>query len=103
MRVRNLPVAEREIQRVVSWYEGERPGLGFEFLAELASYYRLIEENPASFPKTETYSPRTREIRRAVLSRFSYVIYYEVRPDEILVLAVSHSSRRPNYWRRRKE
>ena len=36
------------------------------------------------------------------LRRFSYLLYYEIRdPQPVLIYAVAHSRRRPGYWMRR--
>ncbi|MBI3461482.1 MAG: type II toxin-antitoxin system RelE/ParE family toxin [Planctomycetes bacterium] len=36
-----------------------------------------------------------------MLPRFPYRIIYEVRSDEIVILAIAHNRRRPGYWSRR--
>lgn len=40
--------------------------------------------------------------RRFPLRRFPYSIIYQLRPDEVRVIALAHQSRRPGYWRGRK-
>lgn len=40
--------------------------------------------------------------RRFPLRRFPYSIIYQLKPDEIRVIALAHQSRRPGYWRGRK-
>lgn len=44
---------------------------------------------------------RKRNVRKFLLARFPYAMYYVPRGDEMLVLAVAHGSRRPGYWRHR--
>ena len=44
----------------------------------------------------------TQEVRRFVLERFPYTVIFEVLADRVLVLAVAHARRRPNYWKRRR-
>ncbi len=41
-----------------------------------------------------------RDVRRAVVSRFPYLVFY-VRPTRVSVLTVLHSSRSPTTWPRR--
>lgn len=43
------------------------------------------------------------EIRRYLLSRFPYSIYYlwEAEQDHVSIYALMHTSRRPGYWRDR--
>ena len=45
------------------------------------------------------------EIRRYVLSRFPFVIYYRWEPllERVTIYAVMHCSREPGYWRHRVE
>lgn len=43
------------------------------------------------------------EVRRYVLSRFPFVIYYGWEPtkEQVVIYAVMHTSRDPGYWRER--
>jgi plasmid stabilization system protein ParE len=57
----------------------------------------VIGENPTAWPVAN----RKRNVRKFLLARFPYAVYYVPRQDEILVLAVAHGARRPGYWRHR--
>jgi plasmid stabilization system protein ParE len=93
------PEARRELRRAALWYDERSPGLGHEFLAEVAATLDRIGERPQSFPPWPNARNVGREpIRRAVLRRFPYVLAFEVETDQILVLAVAHGKRRPAYW-----
>jgi toxin ParE1/3/4 len=74
--------------------------LGVDFFREYDRVISQIEEHPLRYPKLETVET-TRDIRRFLLHRFPYYVAYEVLSDEVVVLAVAHTSRRPNYWLRR--
>ena|SRR5436190_12765799 len=87
--------AERDIQSAFEWYESQQRGLGDEFLAAV----RQSLETVRSFP--ESASVLYRDVRRAVVSRFPYVIFYVVRPALVSILAVLHQSRDPAIWPRR--
>lgn len=43
------------------------------------------------------------QIRRLLLTRFPYSIYYRYLPnrDRVSIYAIMHTSRRPGYWRNR--
>ena len=76
-------------------------GLGDEFLDALAAALELIEERGDSLPRLETFHSR-RNVRRYTTLRFPFHVIFEIRETEILVIAVAHARRKPNYWARRK-
>jgi|SRR5215467_1430576 len=84
--------AERDIQSIFRWYERQEPGLGEEFLTSLGDRLETIRDFPESFPVI--YS----NVRRAVVTRFPYLVFYVVRPSRVSVLAVLHQSRNPAKW-----
>ena len=89
------PRAERDIQSTFEWYESQRSGLGDEFLASLREKLETVRSFPEAFPVLY------RNVRRAVVSRFPYVVFYLVQPTRVAVLAVVHQSRNPANWPRR--
>lgn len=95
------PEADEEIQAAVRYYEAQRSSLGDDFLAELRTHLERIVDDPLTLPKLET-APKRLDIRRILIQRFKYVVVFEVFDNEILVLAVAHGSRRPNYWLKRR-
>jgi plasmid stabilization system protein ParE len=88
------PRAERDIQSAYEWYESQRAGLGNEFLAALRERLEAVRGHPESSPVIY------RGIRRAVVSRFPYLIFYVARSERIAVLAVLHHARNPAVWPR---
>lgn len=83
--------AVNDLQQAYSWYEQRREGLGSAFLAALDQTLRAIQLRPESFPVAAG------EVRRAVLHRFPYAVFYQLNRDQILVLAVFHASRKPPF------
>ncbi len=100
MSLRLLSEADDEAAEAARWYESQRPGLGDAFLDELARAYQLIEHQPRAF-QSIARPPGGREVRRYVLRRFPYRIIYEVIGTDVVVLAVAHTRRQPNYWKGR--
>jgi len=49
---------------------------------------------------TQWYEQR-RAGRHFAVHRFPYRIVYRVRDEDIYIVAIAHSSRRPDYWRDR--
>jgi hypothetical protein len=37
-----------------------------------------------------------------VLDRFPFAVPYQIKREEIVILALAHTSRRPGYWSRRR-
>ena len=89
------PRAERDLQSAFEWYESQRPGLGDEFLVSLRERLETVRGFPEAFPVLY------RDVRRAVVSRFPYVVFYVAQPTRVAVLAVVHQSRNPATWPRR--
>jgi plasmid stabilization system protein ParE len=65
------------------------------FLDELRSLVTSIGENPLKYPQVFD------EVRRALMTRFSYAIYFTVDQESIVVLAVTHQARDEATWKRR--
>ena len=52
---------------------------------------------PTALPRLESYRG-LHEIRRCALERFPYLVIFVCRPDEAVVVAISHARRHPLYW-----
>ncbi|HYX71294.1 MAG TPA: type II toxin-antitoxin system RelE/ParE family toxin [Nitrososphaera sp.] len=89
------PEAEREIQEAFDWYEERSEGLGAEFLRTADACLSGVQRNP------EAYQLVHSEVRRVLLRRFPYALFYLVREDTIIVLACFHIKRSPADWQRR--
>jgi len=94
------PEADQEVDAAAIWYDGRTSGLGSEFLAAVDAVYDRMIAEPAFFPPAED-TPAGREIRAAILHRFSYRVVYLVRGDDLIIVALAHVRRRPGYWHRR--
>ena len=88
-------IAEQEFDDAIAWYNKETPGLGGEFAAEIRQLLVLIAEFPERYPRANPIA------RRAISTRFPYSIFYRVRIDRIIVVAVFHHSRNPADWQSR--
>ncbi|WP_052555895.1 type II toxin-antitoxin system RelE/ParE family toxin [Enhygromyxa salina] len=97
MNLRVLAEAQAELVEAVDWYAArdEYGELADRFIEEAERAKRLVRERPGAWPEVEP------GVRRFVFRRFPFTLIYVVKPDEVLVLAVAHHSRRTSYWRDR--
>jgi hypothetical protein len=93
--VRLLEVAQLELDEAISYYNGQAPGLGDAFLLEAVAAIERIQR----FPRA--WHPLGRKVRRCRLRRFPYGLIYAPDKDELLIVAVAHLHRQPEYWRDR--
>lgn len=87
--------ARSELDHAARFYDERLPGLGEEFLDEFLAAVRTIERDPGRF--------RVRQdgVRKCILKRFPFAIYFRTNKENIEVIAVAHGSRRPGYWKQR--
>ena len=95
MRVRLSPAAESDVRDIYAWYKKQGEGLGLEFRRALGDCLERVRNNPMSSPKVHG------EIRRALLRRFPYGVFYVIRESEVGVLGVFHGHRDPKTWQSR--
>jgi len=84
----------RDLAAGFGYYEGQTEGLGERFLTAVGSAFDAIERYPQMF--TQVHG----EVRRALVSRFPYGVFYRVESKRVVVLAVLHTARDPKIWPR---
>lgn len=92
-----LPEAEQEMFEAAAYYQAQTSGLGFDYLSEVEQAVQAIAESPITWPIIEG------ELRRRLVKRFPFGILYRIEPEEIVIVAVAHLRRRPDYWKKRLE
>lgn len=90
-----LPQAEQEMNEAAIFYDKHRHGLGREFLSMIKKGTDAISNSPIAYPIQQN------EIRRILISRFPYGILYRDEEEQIVVIAVMHLRRAPDYWTHR--
>ncbi len=83
-RVYVRSAAERDIVEAQNWYEAQQQGLAAEFHAEFSAMLGKLAETPLIYPVLY------REVRRAVLRRFPYLVWYRVQNSNVTVIACTH-------------
>ena len=89
------PAAAADVEEAFSWYEQQRPGLGKEFLDAVDAALREIAGHPLR--QTVIF----RDMRRLLLKRFPYAVFYRLYPSAIVVVACMHGRRNPLRWKQR--
>ena len=90
------PEAEAEVQQAFDWYQEQSEGLGLEFLRAIEACLSGVMRNPFAYMVVEVPN-----VRRAVVRRFPYTLFYLVDDEAIIVIAVFNVKRQPIDWLRR--
>ena len=80
-----------DLHEAFEWYETQREGLGFEFIGEVENAYQNLSKNP------QHYTAINERYRRLKISRFPYLIVYEIVESRIIINAVRHVSKKPRH------
>jgi toxin ParE1/3/4 len=72
------------------------PGLGLRFVREVRASLERIADNPLMYPVIE------QDMRRALLHKFPYSVYFVNESDAVSVVAVLHQHRQPGHWKSRQ-
>ena len=97
MRVIFTRIARRELEDAVRYYELEYSGLGHRFKEEVRNAALRIAEYP------QAWSIERGDVRKCLLHKFPYKLMYSVEEDHVLIIAVAHQHRKPDYWVGRNE
>ena len=97
--IKFLPAALEDLQAVIKWYENESPGLGKRFFVNFQNQLESIRLSPLKHQKTH------KELRSSLIRKFPIQIHYQFfeKENRIVVFAITHSSRDPQVWKKRKE
>lgn len=89
------PEVRKELDEAYGWYESQELGLGDDFLEQVDEALDRICQ------MTESYPAVYRDVRRAAIRRFPYIIYYRIVSSRVIVTAVFHGHRNPKAWQTR--
>jgi plasmid stabilization system protein ParE len=92
-----IPVAQAELERAYAYYhEHGSERVANEFFDAALDAIGKIAENPGLWPAEDD------EYRFFVLPRHSYAVVYRIEDAQnVRIVAVSHTSRAPGYWKGR--
>ena len=97
MRVEYHPAVEAELRAIRDYYEDRAPGLGTEFINEFERQVLALVAAP------ERWMAVSGDIRRCLMRRFPYTIYFrQVDKERIRITVVKHQRRHPDYGQERR-
>ena len=91
-----LTSAEREVTRIVDYYDMRAPSLGDDFLKDLHENIEHVMAFPKAFPTV------TKRHRKCNLTKFPYCFVYSIHKSRILIVALHHHKQRPLSWKKLK-
>lgn len=91
--------AEADITDAALWYDNRAQGLGVELITEVHSGIARALKNPESFTRVR----RNPTVRRVLIRRFPYRVFFIDRQDALVVFAVLHAARHDRVWKHRVE
>ncbi|SFP73938.1 type II toxin-antitoxin system RelE/ParE family toxin [Hydrogenimonas thermophila] len=92
MKLKILELAYLEIENGKEYYNLQEEKLGDKFKKEIQTSIDNIITFPKLYPEVEN------NIRRCLLHKFPYSIFYTIDNDTIIILSVAHQRRKPYYW-----
>ena len=90
-----LPEAQAELYEGAAYYQAKEEGLGDRFRDEIIEVFSTILHHPL------LWREQAAGYRRVNCPVFPYYVAYFIRGDLILVAAVAHAARHPDYWKQR--
>jgi plasmid stabilization system protein ParE len=75
------------------WYREQDPKVSLRFLDAVNDCIGRMVESPRIWPL------RAHGVRRAMVRRFPYIIYFQELTDGVRIIAIVHGRRHPDVWR----
>jgi len=91
------PLAEKELDEAFLWYEEQLEGLGKQFITVIQQTILRLSRYPELYPECIP------GIRRALVKKFPYGVFYSIDKDTVVIYAIAHLHRLPFYWATRKK
>lgn len=87
--------AELDIRDAFLWYEDQKDNLGLTFEKYFSKTIQNIQKNPLKI------QIRYNQTRVAFLKKFPYGVHFNIIENEIIIVAVFHTSQSPKQWKER--
>lgn len=92
MKLIFLSIARNEMAEIKRFYNLQQKGLGEAFQREAQAAAQLILAHPLS------WQIEVEPTRRFILNRFPYKMVYMVQSEQVVIVAIMHQHRNPDYW-----
>lgn len=92
MNVRFSATGLIELREAVEFYEQQQHGLGERFLSEVEKTVERIHDHP------ETWARVSLRVRRCLVNRFPFALFYHQDGADLEILAVADLRRDPTRW-----
>ena len=89
------PEAEADLADTYRFYQECRLGLGDDFILCTEEALERVLKNPFQYQDVHM------GVRRALLHRFPYCVFYVVVESKVSIIAVLHAARNPEHWKTR--
>lgn len=96
MTFRLDPAARDEYREAAEHYLNESPRMAAAFVDQIEATIGRVRDNPTTWRILE------HDVRRCLVRRFPFGVYYTVDKDEVVIWAIMHLHRRPGYWQGRR-
>lgn len=83
--------ANKEINKSKEYYNNQKDNLGYEFKNDVKNLPISIKKFPYIYPNV------TNNIKRCLLHRFPFSIFYAIKNDFIIILSVAHQYKKPEF------
>lgn len=87
--------AEIDFDKSYKYYYEDSTKVADTFFKRINIGFENIKQNPSSYPIVHE------DVRKYVVKKFPFVIYYRIVDSAIQVIAIFHTSRNPEIWNKR--
>lgn len=89
------PAALAELENAITYYQAQQRGLGDDFVAAVKQQVGALLDSPGI---GQPVGSKSMDLRRSRVRGFPYTIIYRLMGEVLLIVAVAHQKRRPDYW-----
>lgn len=85
--------AYNEMEESKDYYNLQKDNFGLDFKSDVFKAIKNIASNPNLYPIISN------NIRRCLLHRFPFSIFYSIVENRVVILSIAHQHRKPNHWK----